>query len=294
MERGWMKMWYVILVLIIFILVIYLYTLITQIRNLNGQIQENRPIRISLFSKYIEELASQIIEKDIEHKKLQIQIKQEEEQLKQSISNISHDLRTPLTSMQGYLTLLQECKDEEEQKQFLDIIKVKADYLTELIQEFYDLSLLEHAEFDIEIQRVDINRIVTDCVLEKYCEFKDVQPIIQTENNPVWIIGNDIVCKRIIENLIVNAIRYSDDYIEISINSNGVFTIKNSTHLSDDINVESLFEKFYTADKSRTRGSSGLGLYIVKELLNKIGGVIGNVNYKDKVLIISIQFSMAN
>ena len=141
----------------------------------------------------------QSIKKILYIKKLQVQIKQEEEQLKQSISNISHDLRTPLTSLQGYLTLLQECENKQEQEQYLKIIKAKTDYLTELVQEFYDLSVLENEQSDVECERIDINRIVTDCLIEKYYEFGEIQPIIQAENTPVWIYGNNLICKRIIE-----------------------------------------------------------------------------------------------
>lgn len=104
----------------------------------------------------------------------------------------------------------------------------------------------------------------------------------------------NLICKRIIENLIVNALRYSDNYIEVSINQKGVFTIKNSTKSLDDIDVNLLFNKFYTVDKSRTKGSSGLGLYIVKELLKKIDGKIENVSYEKNILSISICFPLYN
>lgn len=131
-------------------------------------------------------------------------------------------------------------------------------------------------------------------LIEKYYEFGEIQPTIQTENTPVWIYGNNLICKRIIENLIVNALRYSDNYIEVSINQKGVFTIKNSTKSLDDIDVNLLFNKFYTVDKSRTKGSSGLGLYIVKELLKKIDGKIENVSYEKNILSISICFPLYN
>ena len=104
----------------------------------------------------------------------------------------------------------------------------------------------------------------------------------------------NLICKRIIENLIVNALRYSDNYIEVSINQKGVFTIKNSTKSLDDIDVNLLFNKFYTPDKSRNKGSSGLGLYIVKELLKKIDGKIENVSYEKNILSISICFPLYN
>lgn len=211
-------MLYFLLICFIFILAFSLFSIIRTIRNINKQIKQQRKIRVSLSNRDIEELAYAINQKDNLHKKLQVQIKQEEEQLKQSISNISHDLRTPLTSIQGYLTLLQECEDKQEQGQYIKIIKAKTDYLTDLVQEFYDLSVIENEQVDVECERVDINRIVTDCLIEKYYEFGEIQPTIQTENTPVWIYGNNLICKRIIENLIVNALRYSDNYIEVSIN----------------------------------------------------------------------------
>ena len=105
-----------------------------------------------------------------------------------------------------------------------------------------------------------------------------------------YIIKREV--KRIVENLIVNAVRYSDRYIEVSINKQGIFTIKNSTQLLDDVDIHLLFNKFYTADKSRTKGSSGLGLYIVKELLKKIDGKIESVDYDKQMLSISIRFSL--
>ena len=180
-------MLYFLLICFIFILAFSLFSIIRTIRNINKQIKQQRKIRVSLSNRDIEELAYAINQKDNLHKKLQVQIKQEEEQLKQSISNISHDLRTPLTSIQGYLTLLQECEDKQEQGQCIKIIKAKTDYLTDLVQEFYDLSVIENEQVDVECERVDINRIVTDCLIEKYYEFGEIQPTIQTENTPVWI-----------------------------------------------------------------------------------------------------------
>lgn len=85
---------------------------------------------------------------------------------------------------------------------------------------------------------------------------------------------------------------YQNNYIEVSITHEGVFKIKNSTQSLDDIDMKLLFSKFYTADKSRTKGGSGLGLYIVKELLEKINGKIENISYKDNFLYITIRFSL--
>ena len=263
-----------------------------QICEITKQISENRKLRISLSNKHIEKLAGIINEKNDLERRAKLQILQEKEQLKQSIANISHDLRTPLTSIQGYLVLLKSCQNKEEQEHYFSIIQAKADYLTELLQIFYDLSLIDSEDYILEVEKLDINRIVTDCLIDKYSELKKLTPTVKTENAPVWITGNTVACKRIIENLITNAIRYSNDYVEIVIDANGIFTVKNTTSELNNIDINMLFQKFYTVDTSRSNGNTGLGLYIVKELLNKIDGGIEEISYKNNILTISIYFNL--
>ncbi len=263
-----------------------------QICEITRQIGEDRQLRISLSNKDIEKLAGTINEKNDLEQKTKIRMLQEKEQLKQSIANISHDIRTPLTSIQGYLALLKSCENKEEQEHFLSVIQAKADYLTELLQIFYDLSLIDREDFILETETLDINRMVTNCLIDKYNELKELSPIIKTEHAPVWISGNTVACKRIIENLISNAIRYSNDAIEIVIDANGVFTVKNTAPELKNTDVTMLFQKFYTADTSRSNGNTGLGLYIVKELLDKIEGGIKAVHYENNVLTIAVYFKL--
>ncbi len=280
------------LVLLNLILACSLFSWKRQICEITRQIGEDRKLRISLSNKYIENLADTINEKNDLEQKTKIQMIQEKEQLQQSIANISHDIRTPLTSIQGYLVLLKSCERKEEQEHYLSIIQAKADYLTELLQIFYDLSLIDREAYILKVEKLDINRIVTDCLIDKYNELKERTPIIKTENAPVWITGNTVVCKRIIENLITNTIRYANDYIEIVIDANGIFTVKNTTSELKNIDVDMLFQKFYTVDTSRSNGNAGLGLYIVRELLDKIEGGIKGIHYKNNVLTISVYFKL--
>ena len=283
---------YLLLVLLNIILMFSLFSWKRQICEITKQISENRKLRISLSNKHIEKLAGIINEKNYLERRTKLQILQEKEQLKQSIANISHDLRTPLTSIQGYLVLLKSCENKEEQERYFSIIQAKADYLTELLQIFYDLSLIDSEDYILEVEKLDINRIVTDCLIDKYSELKKLTPTVKTENAPVWITGNTVACKRIIENLITNAIRYSNDYVEIVIDANGIFTVKNTTSELNNIDINMLFQKFYTVDTSRSNGNTGLGLYIVKELLNKIEGGIEEISYKNNILTISIYFNL--
>lgn len=285
-------MMYLLLVLLNIILAFSLFSWKRQICDITKQISENKKLRISLSNKQIEKLAGIINEKNYLEQKTNIQIIQEKEQLKHSIANISHDLRTPLTSIQGYLTLLKDCEDKEEQEHYFSVIQAKTDYLTELLQIFYDLSLIESDDYILGIEKIDVNRIVTDCLIDKYNELKELTPTIKIENAPVWITGNAVACKRIIDNLVTNAIRYSDDYIEIVMDADGIFTVKNTTSELKNIDVNILFQKFYTVDTSRSNGNTGLGLYIVKELLNKIEGGIKEISYKNNILTISAYFKL--
>lgn len=285
-------MMYLLLVLLNIILAFSLFSWKRQICEITKQISENKKLRISLSNKQIEKLAGIINEKKHLEQKTNIQIIQEKEQLKHSIANISHDLRTPLTSIQGYLTLLKDCEDKEEQEHYFSVIQAKTDYLTELVQIFYDLSLIESDDYILGIEKIDVNRIVTDCLIDKYNELKELTPTIKIENAPVWIIGNAVACKRIIDNLVTNAIRYSNDYIEIVMDADGIFTVKNTTSELKNIDVNILFQKFYTVDTSRSNGNTGLGLYIVKELLNKIEGGIKEISYKNNILTVSVYFKL--
>ena len=285
-------MMYLLLVLLNIILAFSLFSWKRQICEITKQISENRKLRISLSNKHIEKLAGIINEKKHLEQKTNIQIIQEKEQLKHSIANISHDLRTPLTSIQGYLTLLKDCEDKEEQEHYFSVIQAKTDYLTELVQIFYDLSLIESDDYILGIEKIDVNRIVTDCLINKYNELKELSPTIKIENAPVWITGNAVACKRIIDNLVTNAIRYSNDYIEIVMDADGIFTVKNTTSELKNIDVNILFQKFYTVDTSRSNGNTGLGLYIVKELLNKIEGGIKEISYKNNILTVSVYFKL--
>lgn len=283
---------YLLLVLLNIILAFSLFSWKRQICEITKQISENKKLRISLSNKQIEKLAGIINEKKHLEQKTNIQIIQEKEQLKHSIANISHDLRTPLTSIQGYLTLLKDCEDKEEQEHYFSVIQAKTDYLTELVQIFYDLSLIESDDYILGIEKIDVNRIVTDCLISKYNELKELSPTIKIENAPVWITGNAVACKRIIDNLVTNAIRYSNDYIEIVMDADGIFTVKNTTSELKNIDVNILFQKFYTVDTSRSNGNTGLGLYIVKELLNKIEGGIKEISYKNNILTVSVYFKL--
>ena len=203
-------------------------------------------------------------------------------------------LRTPLASIRGYITLLENCT-EQEKKEYLNIIERKSEELNLLINNFYEVSLYDNSSLEIQTTSIDIEQIITEIVISNYALIKNNE--IEIENRlpekQIKIHGEEITCKRIIQNLISNSIKYSTGYISIELDefdNEVIFIIRNSVLDLKKSELEHLFERFYTVDKSRNSSGSGLGLYIVKLLLEKIGGEVKDISLEGDILSISIRF----
>lgn len=277
-----------------------LYTLIRfvslkkQLRKIEKQVYNKERVNITLNDKDIENLAATINNNMQEQKQVEIDIINREERLKQNISDIAHDLRTPLASIRGYITLLDNCT-EQEKKEYINIIERKSEELNLLINNFYEISLFDNSSLKIQTTSIDIVQVIMEIVISNYALIKNNE--IEIDNRlpekQIKIYGEELTCKRIIQNLISNSIKYSNGYISIQLDefdNEVIFTIKNSVLELKESDLEHLFERFYTVDKSRNRSGSGLGLYIVKLLLKKIGGEVRDISLEDDILSISIMF----
>ncbi|CEN75080.1 histidine kinase [[Clostridium] sordellii] len=284
----------------ILIIIIMLYTLIRfvslkkQLRKIEKQVYNKERVNITLNDKDIENLAETINNNMQEQKQVEIDIMNREERLKQNISDIAHDLRTPLASIRGYITLLDNCT-EQEKKEYINIIERKSEELNLLINNFYEISLFDNSSLKIQTTSIDIVQVIMEIVISNYALIKNNE--IEIDNRlpekQIKIYGEELTCKRIIQNLISNSIKYSNGYISIQLDefdNEVIFTIKNSVLELKESDLEHLFERFYTVDKSRNRSGSGLGLYIVKLLLKKIGGEVRDISLEDGILSISIMF----
>ena len=284
----------ILLILITGYTLIRFISLKKQLRKIEKQVYFKERINISLNDKDIEKLAETINNNMRENKQIEIDIMKREERLKQNISDIAHDLRTPLSSIMGYITLLNNCT-EKEKKEYINIIQRKSEELNLLINNFYEVSLLDNSSLKIDITSIDIVQVIMDIVISNYALIKNNKIEINNRvpEKQIKIYGEEITCKRIIQNLVSNSIKYSTGYISIELDeleNEVVFTIKNNVSNLKESDIEHLFERFYTVDKSRNRSGSGLGLYIVKLLLNKIGGEVKSIALEDSILSISIMF----
>jgi len=269
-----------------------------QLRKIENSLRNKERINITLRDKDTENLAEAINNILQDEKQLEITIRNREYRLKQSISDISHDLRTPLAAIRGYLTLLEDCNDEEK-IEYINILKKKSEELNKLINSYYEFSIWDNMSYEIDTKAIDIVEIVTDTVISNYTLIKEKEIDFHNRlpEEKIEIQGEEITCGRIIQNLISNAIRYSTGYVVIEIDQFEkyiIFTIRNSVSDLKEADLKYLFDRFYTADKSRNRSGTGLGFFIVKILLEKIGGGVKDVSLKDDILSISILFKSSH
>lgn len=202
-----------------------------------------------------------------------------ESEFQAEIEAISHDLRTPLTVILGYLGFLQkQCLSlTADQKETFDIIERKARSMEILISQFYDYSRLNANDYEIKIEEIDVGRTLREVFAENCMMLEKAVLQVKTDfpNHPVWVEGETTALERIFSNLFQNAGRYANHFLNISIQENGTLVqiiFENDTLKANADNIPYLFDRFYMADTSRNKGGTGLGLTIAKCLAEEMAG----------------------
>lgn len=220
-----------------------------------------------------------------------------QKQLKQTISNIAHDIRTPLTSAAGYLQMLQDITSEEKQLRYEDIIEKRLAELKNLLEELFLYSKLTSEDFFLDCGNVPVFPVLSDCMIGMYHMFeeKQVEPQVLFEEEELYVYGNREALGRIFRNLINNGLIHGTGGIKVY-QKGYTLNFCNSVEKADEDmeqghlpDVSQIFERFYKADISRRKGSSGLGLSIVKELMVQMGGEV-SARLEGDELVIELHF----
>ncbi|MCM3164234.1 sensor histidine kinase KdpD [Metabacillus litoralis] len=237
-------------------------------------------VTISYFDRDFEKLAKEINNQIDLTKKANAEKRISENELKQAISYISHDIRTPMTSILGYIQLLEADNiTPETRKEYTSTIKNSAGRLKVLLEDFFELSIIEQVDYPVKIEKMKLNHVIVEVLVGFYEEFhkKGLEPTIKIPNDDMIIITDSSAVKRVIENLIVNAIKHSNGQIAIRLekaDSSVKLTISNSVSHLNELNVQHMFDRFYKADQTRTGKGTGLGLPIAKSLVEKMNGTL--------------------
>ena len=279
-------------------LILKLVGLYVQIHRITKQLDDfisertHKILDVSLSDPFVESMAANINRSIYLQEKMRINEVQRERAIRDDIANISHDLRTPLTAMIGYLSLSKEEKDFLQKSLYIDIALQKAMSLQSLVDNFFEMSYIDSDACQIQLISLDLNKIIRDELLASYCEFENhsITPLIELPEHPVMILGNELAIERIIQNLIANAISYSTGQIEVCLKMKGEgaeLIVRNSSHFISDQEREKIFDRFYRASTERISGHAGLGLYIAKQLILKQGGSVRS-DYKDGMFAIIV------
>lgn len=253
-------------------------------------IMEDTNVQISISSsdKTARQLAKAINLQLSELRKIKLQYSQGDRELKEAITNISHDLRTPLTAICGYLELLEKQELSEDTERYIKQIRDRSEVLKQLTEELFRYSVISSAPA-LYYERVNLCRILEESLLsfEGAMQRENITPKIQMPNAPVWRVLDPSAVTRIFGNLISNAIRYSDGVFSVHMEADGRITFTNTAKELSAVEVGKLFDRFYTVDSARK--STGLGLAIAKTLVEQMNGKI-EASYSNEKLSIIVSF----
>jgi hypothetical protein len=194
-------------------------------------------------------------------------------ELKEAVTNISHDLRTPLTAICGYLDLLEREDKSESVERYLSQIENRMVALKTLTEELFRYSVVTSSQ-DLKLERLDMVRALEESLLSFYgvMQEKGIQPEIRLWSKPLYRELDAAALNRIFSNIISNALKYSDGDFSVTMEADGVITFTNTASQLNAVTVGRLFDRFYTVEASRN--STGLGLSIAKLLTERMGGTI--------------------
>lgn len=290
----WLLVVISILLILIFILLIKLFLVQKTAREIEAQFAErlmtetNTLIDISYQDKNMRRLAERLNSELRKLRKERHRFQQGDLELKSAVTNISHDLRTPLTAISGYLDLLDNVEKSEVAERYIEVIKNRTEVLKQLTEELFRYSIITSPEHDNSVELVVVNGVLEESILGFYAALQErkITPNISMTENKVIRKVNRAELSRIFSNLINNAIKYSDGDLNITLTDTGKITFSNTASDLSEVDVKRLFDRFYTVENARK--STGLGLSISRVLIEQMNGTI-SAQYENGKLNICIQ-----
>lgn len=249
----------------------------------------NTLISVSSGNRKIRLFVEQINRQLWELRREQLNLNHGNQELKVAVTNISHDLRTPLTAICGYLDLLEQEESGDNVKKYLDVIRERTDSMRSLTEELFSCSLLAIQDEKLHIEQICINDILEQSIAGFYGVLvnKRILPDIQMSEIRVMRKLDKEAVRRIFDNILSNAARYSDGDLTVILSADGRIQFSNHAAKLSSVDVEKLFDRFYTVESARN--STGIGLSIARLLTERMGGDI-TAEYKDGQLYIQIAF----
>ena len=278
-----------VLVIIIAVQAVKIYIMKKSAKEIRMQLIEkltldtNTIIGISSSDKDMRALASALNEQLKVLRAEHIRYSQGDLELKTAVTNISHDLRTPLTAICGYLDFLKSEEKSVQAENYLAIIEERTEALKQLTDELLKYSSAVSDEQNIQFDDAAVNNILEKSILSYRAALQErgIIPEILITDKKIIRSVNRSALSRVFANLLNNALKYSDGDLCVTMNDDGIITFRNHAKSLDSLQVGKLFDRFYTVECGGQ--SSGLGLSIARVLTEQMGGSI-SAEYHDEVL----------
>ena len=210
-------------------------------------------------------------------------------ELTAAVTNISHDLRTPLTAICGYLDLLEQEPQTEAAARYLAVLRERTDAMRALTEELFRYSVLTATADELHTEPVCLNDVLEQSLAAAYgaLSARGITPSVQLPEEKVIRPLDAAALRRVFDNILSNAAKYSDGDLAVVLAPDGEVTFSNRASALSRVEAARLFDRFYTVDSAR--GSTGLGLSIAKLLTEKLHGTI-SADYENETLRIGIAF----
>ena len=297
MEIGWICA-VVALALAAAILLLKWALLRASLREVSRELAEklrtdtNTLISLSSGDRAVRALAAQMNIQLQALRRERLRLQKGDAELKNAITNVSHDLRTPLTAICGYLELLEKEEHSEKARRYLAVIRERSQTMRDLTEELFRYSMAAAAAEEMTRQPVSVKDVLEQSLAGFYGSLteKGISPEIRLPNGPVVRNLDPAALRRIFDNLLNNALKYSDGDLQVSLTEAGEAVFSNAAGKLDCVQTQRLFDRFYTVETAS--GSTGLGLSIAHMLVEKMGGEIG-AEYVSGRLRIFVRFPEA-
>ena len=248
----------------------------------------NTSITISSADRSVRKLANEINQQLSELKAQKCKYLNGDRELKEAVSNISHDLRTPLTTIIGYIDLLERTEQTADSRQYIEQIRGRSEALNLLIEELFLYSIVTSTP-DLSYEKVNVCCVLEETLISFYASMQNagITPQIEMPSAPVYRILDPTALSRIFNNIVNNAVKYSNGNFKVTMTEDASITFSNSSSELSPVAVAKLFDRFYTVDSARK--STGIGLSIAKILTERMNGTI-SAQYSDNRLYITVSF----
>ena len=286
----------IISIAIVLVLTFFIISILSSIREMSKQLdyigknQTNMVLSIGTSTRSIRRLTEKINNVIVSCRNREVETERKDDEIKETITSMSHDIRTPLTSLKGYFDLMCESDNEEDKDRYKEIIAERIDSLSEMLESMFIYTKIHNTGYELKNEKMDVSAAFVSTLLSYYEDFekKNIEPNINVDED-VYIVGDEQAIKRVFQNLLKNSLVHGTGVLDVSLKrvegKKVKISVGNGIIDNEKPDVNRVFDRFYKADKSRHVNSSGIGLSVAQKLISLMGGSIEAVVNDNKFYI---------